>query len=145
MTIKKPTVLLVEDDPDTQALMNLVLRKRYDVLMASTGPDARAELAAHPRSIRLILMDLKLRGPEDGVELTRFIRTNEQWSGVPIIAATACVTPQDEIRAREAGCDEFLAKPFYPRELLRVVEHYMPPAEASGGEEQPPPRPAKKT
>ena len=128
--MEKPLVLIVEDDHDTQALMQLMLRKKYDVVVASSGLEARAELDAHPGMIRLILMDLRLKGLEGGVELTRYIRTRDLGGRVPIIAATACATPEDEARAREAGCDDFIAKPFYPRHLLRVVEHYLPSEES---------------
>jgi CheY-like chemotaxis protein len=121
----KPTVLVVEDDPDTRTLMTLVLRKDYRVVAAPNARSARAELRAHARSVRLILMDLRLPGPEDGLALTRSLRRTSRWQRIPIVAATACATAEDEAEARRGGCTDYLRKPFYPQELLSAVKRNL--------------------
>lgn len=124
-TLKKPVVLLVEDDPETQTLMKLVLRKSYEVLVAGNGEEARMELRQHHREVRLIVMDLMLPGSEDGLMLTRYLRSQERWSKIPIIAATARALPEDQLEAYAAGCDDYLAKPFYPRQILDAIDHQL--------------------
>jgi CheY-like chemotaxis protein len=121
----KPTVLLVEDDLETQALMKLVLRRSYDVIVASSAAEARALLAARSGDVQLILMDFTLRGSEDGLALTRYLRAQSATRKTPIIAATARSMPQDRLQAYAAGCDAYLTKPFYPRQMLTVIERYL--------------------
>jgi two-component system sensor histidine kinase BarA len=120
-----PTVLLVEDDTDMQQLVRLALRHRCEVLLASTAAEARAQLAAHAREVRMILLDLTLVGPEGGLALTRELRSTVPWRRIPIVAETAHVRPEDRAAALRAGCNEFLPKPFYPKELRSIVDHYL--------------------
>lgn len=117
----KPFVLVVEDDPDTQALMKTMLGRGYDVRAAASAEEAWRELEAHPRENTVILMDLSLKGCEDGVNLTRALRKQERWKDVPIIATTAHALPEDRQRAMAAGCNGYLAKPFGREELLSMM------------------------
>ncbi len=124
-TEHRPTVLVVEDDPDTQAYMKAVLDKRFDVLAAASADEARRELARHTGEIPVILMDLSLRGSEDGLSLTRSLREQEDWKDVPIIATTAHALPEDRRRALAAGCSDYLAKPFGRDELLSSMDRAL--------------------
>jgi PAS domain S-box-containing protein len=117
----KPSVLVVEDDPDTQRLMRLVLGRTYDVVVAASGEETRRELEARPNDIRMILMDVALRGGEDGLGLTEALRHEERWKNLPIIATTACALPGDRAKALAAGCTGYLAKPIASRELLSMM------------------------
>jgi len=116
----RPTILLVEDDEDNQALTRKLLEVRYDVRIASSAEEARHELAAN--SIKLILMDWSLRGPEDGVSLTRSLRQDERFKSVPVVALTAHALPEDRKLAAATGFDAFLGKPINRSELFQTLD-----------------------
>jgi two-component system KDP operon response regulator KdpE len=118
-------VLLVDGDPETQQLIRLALRRRCEVLVASSAAEARGQLAAHPGEIRMILIDLVLAKPGDGLTLTRQLRRTVPWRKIPIVAETAHAGADDRLAALRAGCDEFLAKPFYARDLHSIVDRYL--------------------
>ena len=117
-------VLVVDDDEKTVELVKLYLnRDGYKVDTAYNGLDA-LELARknHPD---LIVLDLMLPGM-DGLEVCRTLR---QESDVPIIMLTARSTDQDKLTGLETGADDYVTKPFSPRELaarVRVVLRRMP-------------------
>ena len=117
-------VLVVDDDEKTVELVKLYLnRDGYKVDTAYNGLDA-LELARknHPD---LIVLDLMLPGM-DGLEVCRTVR---QESDVPIIMLTARSTDQDKLTGLEVGADDYVTKPFSPRELaarVRVVLRRMP-------------------
>jgi two-component system, sensor histidine kinase and response regulator len=117
----KPTILLVEDDPDTQFLMKRRLSGRCSVVVASSGDEFRDQLAAYGADIDLVLMDLSLDGEEDGLTLARELRRQEQWKDLPVIAVTAHAFCRDRDQALEAGCDEYVSKPIDMQELLQKM------------------------
>ncbi len=116
MAAKVQTVLVVEDEASIASFVALYLKNAgYTVQTASTGGDAlvKAE-SAHPA---LIVLDLML--PDiDGVEVCRRIR---QRSDVPILMLTARVQDMDKILGLELGADDYLTKPFNPREVVARV------------------------
>ena len=118
-------VLVVEDEPDAQTLLRFILEPKYEVITASSGEEMRRQLEAHPERVSLVLMDLKLEGDEDGVTLTKHLRNESRWKGIPIVALTACATGDDLRRAVEAGCDDYVPKPFYRRQLTALVERLI--------------------
>ena len=115
-------VLLVEDEPDTQQYMKAVLGSRYELFVASTAGEARELLEGNRSRIRLVLMDLSLRGGEDGLSLTRSIRSDERFADLPVVATTAHAFVEDRDRCLEAGCDAYLAKPIAPSALVTTIE-----------------------
>ena len=117
-----PGLLVVEDDRDTQLYMGAFLGKRFRVYYAASGEEARRQLAKYGKEIRMILMDLSLRGEEDGLTLTRWIRTTPQWQQIPVIATTAHAFLRDEHAALDAGCDVYMAKPLHQRRLLESID-----------------------
>lgn len=134
MTGKK--VLIVDDDAKTVELVKLYLnRDGYRVLTAFDGVEAlRLAREAHPD---LIVLDLMLPGV-DGLEVCRTLR-NE--SDVPIIMLTARSTDEDKLRGLDLGADDYVTKPFSPRELaarVRAVLRRLPgdrgPAEIRCGD-----------
>jgi PAS domain S-box-containing protein len=116
----KPVVLVVEDDDPTQDLLTVALRHDFDLLHAVSAQEARARLAAHPE-VAVVLMDLSLNGNEDGLALTRWMRSERRWRDVPVIATTAHAMEHDRENALEAGCSEYLAKPISPVELRSTI------------------------
>jgi two-component system cell cycle response regulator DivK len=118
-------VLVVEDEPDAQTLLRFILEPKYEVITAASGEEMRRQLEAHPERVSLVLMDLKLEGDEDGVTLTKHLRNESRWKGIPIVALTACATSDDLRRAVAAGCDDYIPKPFYRRQLTALVERLI--------------------
>jgi PAS domain S-box-containing protein len=117
---ERPLLLVVEDDAETQRYMERLLSCRYRVLLAASAAEARSHFDARGDGIRVVLMDLSLRGSEDGLMLTRQLRA--QGRLVPIIATTAHALVEDQHRALDAGCDAYLAKPIDRTELFSVIE-----------------------
>ncbi len=119
----KSHILIVEDDPSNKELFVYSFQEKYSLCTAESAEKAKECLEQH--SADLILMDLALPGDMDGLSLTRYIRKNDKWKDVPIIAITAHVLKYDEIRAIKAGCTEFVAKPVRITNLIKTVEKYL--------------------
>lgn len=113
------TVLVVDDDELNLKLFRAMLtREGYAVLTSQTGEDGvRIALSEHPA---VILMDVKLPGI-DGLEATRRIKADPTTAAIPVIAVTAWAGEEDRLRAREAGCVEFVAKPVDLKGLMALV------------------------
>jgi two-component system response regulator ResD len=112
----KSRVLVVDDNVRTQEAIALYLRHAgYAVDVASTGPDALARAAA--LSPDLILLDLMLPGL-GGLDVCRALRERTE---VPIIMVTARATEEDTLEGLRAGADDYVTKPFSPRELVARV------------------------
>ena len=122
-TASRSTILVVEDDAETQAYMRTSLRREYDVLIAASDAEAREVLEVRP-DVSLILLDLAL-GEDDGLTLVRFLRGQERWKQVPIIAATAHASSEYRERAFKEGCDDYLAKPVNRQELLAKINAFV--------------------
>jgi DNA-binding response OmpR family regulator len=107
------TVLLVEDEPSVGELVRAYLtRDGYRVIWVRSGEEALAELDRHP--IRLVLLDIGLPGM-DGFDVCREMRAR---SDVPILMLTARDEEPDRIVGLEVGADDYITKPFSPRELV---------------------------
>jgi len=114
-------VVVIEDQPDQALFMRAILQGRYEVLGAANAADALARLEELGERPGLILMDLSLAGGEDGLALTRRIKANRRWTGLPIVVTTAHALDGDRERALAAGANAFLAKPIDPGELLATI------------------------
>lgn len=119
----RPLVLVIEDDDDMRDLYRVALTLRgYAVVEAADGEEAVA-LAESERP-DLILMDGSL--PRlDGLGATRRIRLLGAVGPVPIVFVTGHAEPAFRAVAREAGCDEYLVKPFDLAELSDVIEKHL--------------------
>jgi DNA-binding response OmpR family regulator len=107
------TVLLVEDEPSVGELVRGYLtRDGYRVIWVRSGDEALIELERHP--VRLVLLDIGLPG-RDGFDVCRDIRARSQ---VPILMLTARDEEPDRIVGLEVGADDYVTKPFSPRELV---------------------------
>ena len=114
------TVLVVEDEESNYELVRIVLQKRYNLLRAHNGIEAvMMNEEEHPD---LILMDVRM--PEmDGLDATRIIK--EVNNKVPVIILSAFAFPENIRKAKAAGCDEFMAKPFNVEDLIEKIEHFI--------------------
>ena len=118
-------VLVVEDDLNNMEIIVRFLRlKKYTVVSATNGPDGVAMALAEKPD--LILMDLGLPNPEDGLEATRQIRSQAGTEGIPIIAFTARSMAQDKEKAQAAGCNDFESKPVDFKRLMVKISECLP-------------------
>jgi two-component system, cell cycle response regulator DivK len=116
-------VLIVEDTPDNRRIMSdLLTSSGFECFEAVDG----LEGVAMAGSVRpdLILMDIQL--PKlDGYDTTRRIKADPATAAIPIIAVTSYALSGDDAKARAAGCDDYLSKPFSTRELLARVRRFL--------------------
>ena len=113
-------ILIVEDEPEIRELLAFTLsREGYDVLEAETAEAALVKMDS--RMPDLALVDWMLPGM-DGVELARRIRRDEVGSDLPIIMLTARGDEPDKLKSFASGVDDYITKPFSPRELLARVK-----------------------
>jgi two-component system cell cycle response regulator DivK len=118
-----PCILLVEDQEDNmQILRDVMVNASFEIMEAQNGEEALAAVAK--RRPDLILMDIQLP-VMDGYEATRRLKADPALKAIPVIAVTSYALGGDEDRARAAGCDDFVAKPFSPRQLLAKVRQYL--------------------
>ncbi|MFC6673864.1 response regulator [Marinobacterium aestuariivivens] len=116
MTQHKP-IHVVDDDADIRSLLKSYLeRNQFEVRTAADGESLLAELKAGAPAA-LVVLDVMLPG-DDGFEVCRKLRT---FSRVPVIMLTASSDEMDRIVGLEIGADDYLAKPFNPRELLARI------------------------
>ena len=117
------SILVVDDNPLNQKLTKLLLLKSgYQVQTVANAQEALATLNTFAPD--LILMDLQLPGM-DGFELTRLLKKHPAMQKVVIVALTAYAMKGDEDRAREAGCDGYIAKPLDTRSLPGLIAQYL--------------------
>ena len=123
-TSRGGTILLVEDEKDIATLVRTYLEKDgFRVIWASRGVDGL--LALEQKEIRLVILDLQLPDA-DGLDLCRAIR---ERSRLPIVIVTARDEEIDRIVGLELGADDYVTKPFSPRELVARVRAVLRRAE----------------
>jgi len=115
------TILVVDDDSSNNTLVKTLL-KDYRVVTARDAQEG-IELAREVQPA-LILMDVKMPGM-DGGAVTQIIKTDPELSHIPVVLLTATLGGEALERAREAGCDGYITKPFIPRDLKEQVQHYL--------------------
>ncbi|HEU4647118.1 MAG TPA: response regulator [Burkholderiales bacterium] len=116
------TIMIVEDVALNRELLVQLLEDRYRLLLAEDGQAALDCAAEHKPD--LILMDLSL--PRlDGWEATRRLKADGNLSAIPVIVLSARAMRADEERARECGCDDFLAKPIDEELLFRTLARHL--------------------
>jgi len=117
-------ILVIEDQEDNRRIVrDLFTSVGYEIIEAVNGEEGVSAAAAHVPD--LILMDIQLPGI-DGYETTRQIKANPALQHIPIIAVTSYALSGDDVKAYEAGCNGYVAKPFSPRILLAKVRDYLP-------------------
>jgi len=130
----KRTILVVEDEKDIRDLLRFHLEQEgYTVREADSGEAALAQVAAERPA--MIVLDLMLPGT-DGLEVCRRLRTAEATRAVPVIMLTARAAEVDRVLGLELGADDYMTKPFSPRELVARVKAVL---RRTHGEEVPQP------
>jgi two-component system phosphate regulon response regulator OmpR len=133
MTEAEPHLLVVDDDPRLRDLLRRYLSDSgFRVTGAADAKEARAQLTSF--AFDLIVLDVMMPG-ENGLDLTRALQTENSVSGpVPVLLLTAMAEPEDRVNGLETGADDYLAKPFEPRELVlrirNILQRRLAPEEA---------------
>jgi len=118
-----PRILVVEDQEDNRRIIrDLLASAGYQMIEALDG-ESGVRLAETERP-DLILMDIQLPGL-DGYEATRRIKANPELCSIPIIVVTSYALSGDDVKAMQAGCDAYVAKPFSPRQLLAKIREFL--------------------
>ena len=117
------TVLIVEDNELNMKLFNDLLEAHgFNTIQTRNGVEA-IELARQHRP-DLILMDIQL--PEvSGLQVTEWIKDDEELAHIPVIAVTAFAMKGDEERIRKGGCEAYLSKPIQVTKFLETVQNYI--------------------
>src|SRR5256885_7265510 len=122
------TIMVVEDEPNIGALVRTYLeRAGYKALWVRSGEEALIELRRHP--IKLVVLDIGLPGI-DGFEVCRRI-----GGELPVIMLTARDEEPDRVAGLEVGADDYVAKPFSPRELAARIKAVLRRTEDRPGDE----------
>ena len=123
MNGKAKTVLVVEDNELNMKLFHDLLEAHgYNILQTKDGMEALRLAREHRPD--LILMDIQL--PEvSGLEVTKWIKEDENLKSIPVIAVTAFAMKGDEEKIREGGCEAYIAKPISVTSFLETVQRYL--------------------
>jgi DNA-binding response OmpR family regulator len=118
-----PLVLIADDEPDILELVRMVLEEEgYEVATADNG--ATALRLANERRPDLCVLDVMM--PQiDGYDVARVMKRDEELRTIPVILLTARTEPENVARGREAGADEYIAKPFLPDEFQHAVRSVL--------------------
>lgn len=128
----KTKILIVEDNEDVVAfLKDLLGTPGYNTVVATDGKQAVDMASEHLPD--LIMMDIVL--PEmNGLEAARRIRLNPQCQSIPILAVTARVLPKAREQCLQSGCNDYISKPFSPKQLLSRIQKLLQKHELLEGE-----------
>ena len=125
----KPKILVVDDEPDALEVLGFKLKEAgYVPVFAKDG--ARALSAARDEQPALIVLDLML--PEvDGLEVCKILRRDPTTAGIPVIMLTARAAEMDRVIGLELGADDYVTKPFSPRELVLRIKKLLSRAKSA--------------
>ena len=126
----KPKILVIDDEPDAVELVEFNLKQAgFEVITAADGAEALRQGRSHLPD--LVVLDLML--PEiDGLEVCKLLRHDPTTAAIPIVMVTAKAAEVDRILGLELGADDYVTKPFSPRELVlrikKILERGRPAA-----------------
>jgi len=116
-------ILVVEDQPDNrQVIRDMLAGTDCEITEAEDGEQALTAVAKQRPDLILMGIQLPIM---DGYEVTRQIKANPAMRSIPIIAVTSYALSGEGQKARVAGCDDYVPKPFSPRHLLAKVYQYL--------------------
>ena len=119
----KQTILVVEDNPvNTELVKDILFELGHSVVHSETGVDAMQ--LARTNQPALILMDIRL--PRlSGIDVTKFIKAQDDLKHIPIIALTASAMKGDEEKILQGGCDDYIPKPIQVIEFINLISSYL--------------------
>ena len=116
-------ILHIEDNPSNRKVVRYLLRDTPHQLMEATNGQAGLETALKEKP-DLILLDIQLPLPS-GYEVAQRLREQEYFATIPIIAITSYALSGDDYKALQAGCNDYIAKPYKPQVLLDCLAKYL--------------------
>ena len=119
----KPLILIVEDNEINQNSLRLLLSKKYNSVIVPSASQALEALKIN--HIDLILMDISIQGDMNGLELTTLIKKTREYSHIPVIAVTAHAFLADRQNSFDAGCNEYISKPYELKELFEKINKLL--------------------
>ncbi|MBI2416934.1 MAG: PAS domain S-box protein [Ignavibacteriales bacterium] len=120
---KTRVVVIVEDDPINQNLIHHFINREYNTLITDSHKGLLEILENN--NVDLILMDISLKGTENGLEIVKQLKASPKYANIPVIAETAHAFDSDRENAFNAGCDGYIAKPFSMEELLKKIGEHI--------------------
>lgn len=123
-TAEKPRVLAVEDNSETQLLLEHLLKKSYEVVVVA-GVDEALDTVSDTR-FDALLLDINLSEERTGTDLLHLLRERNDLNDVPAIALTAYAMPGDREDFLESGFDQYVSKPFTRADLTEAIETSLP-------------------
>lgn len=115
------TILIIEDQPDVRDLVRMTLEmKNYSVQEAADGERGLLAAASNPPDV--VLLDLLMPGALNGLAVCQRIKADPRLKRTAVVILTGRTEPGVRDAALQAGADDFLIKPFSPRQLLQVVQ-----------------------
>lgn len=120
--VKRPSVLVVEDDIYSKMLVNFILKDKANLIFAESALEAKNQLSIN--SVDMILLDISLKGSESGLDFVNHLRETETWKETPVIVITAHASKLDKKNCLDAGCNDYLTKPVTNDHLLNILERY---------------------
>ena len=116
-------ILVVDDQEDLRGVLrDLLIGSGYTVIEAADGETGVAKAKSDRPD--LILMDIQMP-VIDGYEATRLIKVDPNLKPIPIVAVSSFAMKGDEDKARAAGCDHYVTKPYSPMQLLRLIRGFL--------------------
>jgi DNA-binding response OmpR family regulator len=111
----KKKIMIIDDEISIRFILEITLSEKYEVVSFENGKEAIASLNGE-KLPDVIICDLQM--PEiDGYTLTKEIRSNEKWLGIPVIILSGMDENDDKIKCFEIGADDYVVKPFNPKEI----------------------------
>jgi twitching motility two-component system response regulator PilG len=124
MNESKKQILVVDDEPDAVELMQNILEyEEYAVITASNGLIALEAVKQHNPD--LILLDIRMPGEINGLEVCRQLKSDPKTENIPIIIFSAKVLDHHIEEGFEAGADEYVTKPFRSNKLLEIIKNFI--------------------
>lgn len=119
----KPVILVVDDQFQNNELLEAYLVPQgYEVIKVQSGQEAFEKISGS--QIDLVLLDIMMPGTS-GIEVLEKLRADEKTKAIPVVMVTALKDTEDKLKALEAGCDDFISKPFDKTELLARVKSIL--------------------
>jgi DNA-binding response OmpR family regulator len=116
-------ILVVDDDKTTRKLLNLFLKaKGYEVVTAENGLDAMEKLGTE--NINLVVTDMNMPYM-DGIELTKNLRSDDNWKNIPIVMVTTEADEDEKKKAMDAGVDDYLVKPANAEQITDSIKRIL--------------------
>ena len=117
------TLLIADDSLTIQRVIKLAFANEHlDVVAVSSGEQAIEQIEAHPPAI--VLADTRMPD-RNGYEIAEFIKGKQAYNEIPVVLMSGAFEPVDDRRAREAGCEAVLVKPFEPEKLVSTVKELL--------------------